>query len=114
MRVFVTGGTGLIGTHLVQKLLSRGDAVVLLTRQPADAVKSRFSGVEVVQGDPMQPGEWQDVAAGCDGVINLAGENVFNRRWNDDFKKLLLDSRVQSTRHVVDALRGLPARADGS
>jgi uncharacterized protein (TIGR01777 family) len=114
MRVFITGGTGLVGTRLVKKLLGRGDRVVLLTRQPADQVHARFAGTEVVQGDPMKPGPWQDAAADCDGVVHLAGENIFARRWNDDFKKLLHDSRTESTRNVVAAVTRKPARADGA
>ncbi len=82
MRVFVTGGTGLVGTRLVKQLLGRGDRVVMLTRQPADLVQSRFPGAEVVHGDPMKTGPWQDAAADCDGVIHLAGENIFARRWS--------------------------------
>ena len=114
MRVFITGGTGLVGTRLVTKLLGRGDKVVLLTRQTAEQITVRFPGAEVVHGDPMKPGPWQDAAADCDGVIHLAGENIFARRWNDEFKKLLLDSRTASTRNVVAAISRKPARADGT
>ncbi len=114
MRVFVTGGTGLVGTRLVKKLLGRGDTVVLLTRQPADQVRARFTGAEVVHGDPTTPGPWQGAAADCDGVIHLAGENIFARRWNDDFKKLLHDSRTAGTRNVVAAVSREPLRADGA
>jgi uncharacterized protein (TIGR01777 family) len=114
MRVFVTGGTGLIGTRLVQKLLSRGDSVQLLTRQSAAVVQGRFPDVEVVHGDPMQPGPWQDALGSCDGVIHLVGENIFNRRWNDQFKELLVDSRIVSTSNVVAALSRQASRSDGS
>jgi uncharacterized protein (TIGR01777 family) len=114
MRVFVTGGTGLVGTRLVRRLLGRGDTVVLLTRQPAEQVRARFAGAEVVQGDPTKAGQWQDAVTDCDGVIHLAGENTFARRWNDDFKKLLLDSRVEGTRNVAAGVVRRPVRADGS
>src|SRR5205823_1090102 len=50
----------------------------------------------------------------CDGVIHLAGEGIFNRRWNAAFKQLLVDSRVKSTNHVAEALKRQPKRADGS
>lgn len=113
MRVFVTGGTGLVGTRLVQSLTGRGDQPVVLSRNADTAKKKLAPGVEVVQGDPMQPGPWMDAAAGCDGVIHLAGEGVFNKRWNADFKKLLVDSRVLGTRHVAQAISRSPLRADG-
>jgi uncharacterized protein (TIGR01777 family) len=113
MRVFVTGGTGLVGTHLVRRLRERGDEVALLTRRPA-AAHERFSDCTVVEGDPMQAGPWMDAIAGCEAVINLAGEGIFNRRWTDAFKALLRDSRVKSTEHVVQALSKNPRTPAGA
>jgi uncharacterized protein (TIGR01777 family) len=114
MRIFVAGGTGQIGTHLVKRLLGRSDAVVLLTRRP-DAARAAFGPtVTVVQGDPTQPGAWQDEAAGCDAAVNLTGENLFGKRWNEAVKKVLVESRVRSTENVVAALARAPRRGDGS
>jgi uncharacterized protein (TIGR01777 family) len=113
MRIFVTGGTGLVGRRIIRRLNERGDQAVILTRR-ADRARELFGdNAAVVEGDPMQAGSWMDSAADCDAVIHLAGENVFARRWNADFKKLLVDSRVLSTQHVVEALRRRPTRADG-
>jgi uncharacterized protein (TIGR01777 family) len=113
MRVFVTGGTGLIGTRLVRRLRERGDEVLVLTRRPP-AARDRFGeDVEVVEGDPMQEGAWMDAVDRCDSVINLAGENVFARRWSTRFKALLRDSRLRGTENVVRALAKNPRRADG-
>src|SRR5215475_6015737 len=113
MRVFVTGGTGLIGTRLVRRLRERGDAVVLLTRRPA-AVRDQFAGCTVVEGDPMTTGPWADALADCDAVVNLAGENIFAKRWNDDFKRLLMESRVKTTDNVVAALARKPRSDAGA
>jgi uncharacterized protein (TIGR01777 family) len=113
MRVFVTGGTGLIGTRLIKRLRARGEEVVLLTRRAA-AVRDKFPDCTIVEGDPMIAGTWGDTLADCDAVINLAGENIFGKRWNDDFKKILMDSRVKTTDNVVQALAKNPRRADGS
>ncbi|HEY7429074.1 MAG TPA: TIGR01777 family oxidoreductase [Gemmataceae bacterium] len=113
MRVFVTGGTGLVGRRLVRCLLDRGDQAVILTRR-ADHARTLFgSDAQIVEGDPMRSGGWMDAVGDCDGVIHLAGENVFGRRWNADFKKLLHDSRILSTQLIVEALRRRPQRADG-
>jgi uncharacterized protein len=110
----VAGGTGQIGTNLVKRLLGRQDAVVLLTRRP-DAARQAFGpAVSVVEGDPTQPGPWQDQAAACDAVINLTGENLFARKWNDAIKKVLVESRVKSTENVVAALARALRRPDGS
>src|SRR5262245_10078141 len=112
MKVFVAGGTGLVGRRLVKALKKRGDEVVLLTRSSAKA-KDRFGDCTIVEGDPMQPGAWQDAIAGCDAVVNLVGEGIFARRWNDEFKKLLLDSRLLSTQNIVAALAKQPRTAAG-
>jgi uncharacterized protein (TIGR01777 family) len=113
MRVFLTGGTGLIGTRLVGRLRARGDEVKLLTRRP-DAVRDKFAGCALVAGDPMSAGPWMDEIGDCDAVINLAGENIFGRRWNDDFKRLLMDSRVKTTGNVVAALARKPTTDAGA
>ena len=78
MRVFITGGTGLIGRRLVPKLLERGDQLAVLTRRPDTAQQLWGDSVQAVAGDPVQPGPWQDALAGCDAVVNLAGEGIFN------------------------------------
>jgi uncharacterized protein (TIGR01777 family) len=114
MRVFITGGTGLVGARLIQQLEKRQDKVDVLTRRP-DAAREQFGPtVNVVEGDPTKPGPWMEAASECDGVINLAGENLFGRRWNEDFKKVIRDSRVQATANVAQALAKNPRRPDGA
>jgi uncharacterized protein (TIGR01777 family) len=114
MRVFVTGGTGLVGTRLIPRLRDRGDHVVLLSRRAGPARERFGKACTVVEGDPMQPGPWMDAVADCDAVIHLAGENVFARRWSPEFKALLRDSRVKSTENVVQALAKQPRTAAGN
>jgi uncharacterized protein len=114
MRVFVTGGTGLVGGLLVKKLLLRGDQVVVLSRRH-DAASVLGAGVTYVSGDPSHVGSWMDAVAGCDAIVNLAGEGIFNRRWSQQFKDLILSSRVRSAENVGAALAkqsagDLPAR----
>jgi uncharacterized protein (TIGR01777 family) len=113
MRVFIAGGTGLIGTRLVRRLLARQDQVVLLTRRPA-VVREKFGDCTIVEGDPMQAGPWMGAIADCDGVVNLTGEGIFNRRWDAEFKVILRDSRIKSTEHVVQALSKNPRTAAGA
>jgi uncharacterized protein (TIGR01777 family) len=113
MRIFLTGGTGLIGTRLVRALRNRGDAVVLLSRKP-DAWRRVGPDVEVVTGDPTVPGSWQEQLAGCDAVVNLAGAGLFDRRWTTAYKAIIRDSRLRATENVAAAVARQPARADGS
>jgi uncharacterized protein (TIGR01777 family) len=113
MRIFVTGATGLVGRRLVRRLHERGDQIVILTRRASHAGQLFGNDAAVVEGDPMQTGDWMKAIDDCDAVIHLAGENVFARRWSAEFKKQLRDSRILSTQHVVEALRRRPQRADG-
>jgi uncharacterized protein (TIGR01777 family) len=106
MRVFVTGGTGLVGRRLVAALTVRGDEAIVLSRRLGAARAVLGEATAVVEGDPMTPGPWAEAVAGSDAVVNLAGENIFARRWNESFRKRLVDSRVQTTRNVVAATRG--------
>ena len=114
MRVFVTGGTGLVGSRLIDHLCARGDQPVVLSRRP-DVARQRWpEGCEIVGGDPTQAGDWQKTIGACDAVVHLAGENLFGRRWSAGFKERLRSSRVQGTTNVARALSEQPRRADGS
>jgi uncharacterized protein len=102
MRIFVTGGTGLIGSTLISRFRERGDSVVLLTRNRDKAqTDSRFAGCEIVSGDPSHPGEWQTSVSGCDAVVNLVGESIFGNRWTPAVKARLKTSRIEATRNLV-------------
>jgi uncharacterized protein len=94
----------LIGTPLVTLLKQRGDTPVVLTRNAAAGNARWGGGVECVEGNPQQAGDWMKAVEGCGAVINLVGEPVFGRRWNDRQKQVLRDSRVNSTRNVVQAI----------
>jgi uncharacterized protein (TIGR01777 family) len=113
MRVFLMGGTGLVGSRLVKRLLERKDQVVLLTRRPDVARQKWADAVTVVEGDPMQAGGWAAAVGDCDAVVNLVGEGLFNRRWRESFKQLLHDSRIKSTENAVAALAKAPRTATG-
>jgi uncharacterized protein (TIGR01777 family) len=113
MRVFVTGGTGLVGSRLVKKLHAGNHETVVLTRRPDVAREKYGTFVTVVDGDPSRPGNWMDSASAADAVVNLAGENIFARRWNDTFLREIRDTRVNSTENVVRALGRFPRSADG-
>jgi uncharacterized protein (TIGR01777 family) len=105
MRVFITGGSGLIGRRLVERLGERGDQAVILSRR-ADHLRRdpAMRGRTIVQGDPSTPDRWESELDGCDAVVNLAGHNLFSDRWNAQVKRKIRDSRVYSTEHVVTAI----------
>jgi uncharacterized protein len=108
MRVFVTGGTGLVGARLVRSLVLRQHSVTVLTRRPVPARALLNTSCAILPGDPTQPGPWMETAHQSDAVINLAGENLFNQRWNATVKELIRTSRLTSTDLVVQALGRRP------
>lgn len=101
MNIVVTGGTGFIGRALVGELARQGHDVVVLSRKPGP---SDHSPVRYVEWDARTPGPWQAAVAAADAVINLAGEPIAEGRWTETRKRILLDSRILSTRMLVDAL----------
>lgn len=113
-RVFVTGGTGLIGRRLVRRLLATCRTVTVLSRKPLAPDSFGAGDCRTIVGDPAVPGPWLDVVAECDAVVNLAGEPVMARRWSARFLKRVRDSRVTGTGVLAAALAASPRRADGS
>lgn len=114
MRLFITGATGLIGRRLVLDRLERGDQVVVLSRSATRAAAlfaaDANPNVHVVQGDPATPGAWQAAVGGCEAVVHLAGAGVADRRWSDAYKREIVNSRLDSTHQVVEAILTAPDR----
>ena len=105
MRVFLTGGTGLIGRGITQALIARGDMPVILSRQADKARRNpALKGAEIVQGDPGTLDSWESAVNGCDAVVNLVGHNLFAQRWSSDVKAKIRNSRVVGTENLVDAI----------
>lgn len=104
MRVFITGGTGFIGSSLSQELIKEGKEVTVLTRDSSKAKSGSLpENVNIVEGDPTTQGEWQQEVPRHDAVVNLAGAPIFNR-WSDKYKQIIRDSRILITQNIVNAL----------
>lgn len=104
MRVFLAGATGMIGEPLVARLRERGDTPVVLTRNASRAAARLGNGVDLVEGDPCEYAGWSKAVDGCQAAINLTGEPIFGKRWNDGQKELLRKSRIESTLNVGRAI----------
>ncbi len=101
MKVFITGGTGFVGRSLVPALVAAGHEVTLLTRS---GIQDR-AGVNWVMGDPSQKGGWQGPIREHEAVINLAGASIFSR-WTKKKKELIRESRLRTTRNIIESLEG--------
>jgi uncharacterized protein (TIGR01777 family) len=99
MKVLITGASGFIGTHLTAALARQRYTVLSLSRRqpdPADPRQFRW--------DPAAGFMDENCLDGVDAVVHLAGEGIADHRWNDAVKKRIADSRVQSTRVLLDAI----------
>lgn len=102
MRVLITGGLGFVGTQLSYSLISRGHEITVIDHAPGPKPYAP-KGVRYISADTTRKGAWQDELNDQDFIFNLAGASVF-RKWNKDSKRLILESRVLTTRNLVDAL----------
>lgn len=99
MKILVTGGTGLIGGHLVPRLQELGHQVTVLTRRP-DNARGKLND-RVTLWDTLEDKQNLD---GIDAVINLAGEPIADKRWTTEQKERLCQSRWRITQKLADLI----------
>ena len=101
MKVILAGGTGFIGQRVVDRLMHDKQKCVLVTRHP-ERVKNFYSGLlrveRWIENTPALPKELVDEG---DVIINLAGESLASGRWSAERKKILLHSRIDSTKAII-------------
>lgn len=107
MKVVVTGATGYVGTPIVAALQKRGDQVIVLTRDATKA-KQKLGDVNAIAADIETPGPWTASLSGADALLHLAGESVGFKRWDALQKQKIRDSRIESTRTLVESIAALP------
>lgn len=97
MKIVIPGGSGQVGTILARAFVAEGHEVVVLSRHPGTALG------RIVLWDGVTVGQWATELEGADAVINLAGQSV-NCRYNHRNRRRIMDSRVNSTRAVGQAI----------
>jgi len=97
MKIVIPGGSGQVGTLLAREFAANGHDVVILSRGGSATVGRG------VHWDGKTLGDWAGEVDGSDVVINLAGRSV-NCRYNEENRRQMMDSRVDSTRVVGEAI----------
>ncbi|TKB65034.1 MAG: TIGR01777 family protein [Nitrospira sp.] len=103
MQIVVTGGTGFIGRPLCTALCQEGHRVTLLTRR-IETQRSCDPTITAIEWNGRKGGTWEHCLENADAVIHLAGAPIADGRWTDARKQLLIESRVLSTRLLVEAI----------
>lgn len=107
-KILITGGTGLIGRKIVNELCIQGAFVKILTRnvKKARVLFSNSYALEFLDSKKYDdPLILKSVIEETDAVINLAGMNVGDRRWNEAFKEEIYSSRINTTKLLVDSIK---------
>lgn len=99
MKILITGGTGFLGKHICQYFLSKNDEITILTRNP----NIKFTP-EVKLISQLDTQEYFDM------IINLTGEKINHKRWNDSTKKEIYDSRIETTRKIIEYIKQTPIK----
>jgi len=101
MHVAITGATGLIGTALTRRLQGDGHTVVSVVRRPVG------TGDGAIRWDPDAGTIDAGGFDGVDAVVHLAGAGIGDKRWTDERKRVVLESRTKGTALLATTLAGL-------
>jgi len=102
MKIFISGGSGFVGTNLSSFLLEKGHSIIAVGTSSAHKV-IQHNKFHYISADTTIKGDWQDALKSVDAVINLAGKSIF-KRWSDNYKNQIYTSRILTTRNLVEAI----------
>ncbi len=112
-RYLITGGSGFIGTQLIKKLLLENHDVTVLTRDEVKTAKHFTSVMDAVHESFQTKAKIKTISSldkinpdhSFDVVINLAGQGIADKRWSDEVKQLLIDSRIETTQALYQYIK---------
>lgn len=112
MRLLLLGCSGFVGRDLVPYLLELGHQITLVSRRETPLPIPPGERLVTLRLDPSDPASWQQevlrqALAAAEGVVNLAGEPIAEKRWSEGHRRLLMDSRVRTTEALVAAMAPL-------
>lgn len=104
MNVLIYGGTGFLGRELTKELLSSSYKVSVITRNRQISADKVQSNVDLIEWNIRTPLSSITALREFDVIINFAGESIGNRRWSNQVKQEILNSRINTTRAIVNAI----------
>ena len=113
--ILITGATGFVGKALTLKLIEEGHDVVVVSRSSEAIAKLKLPlpVTHIQWEDPANTPVPKNAVQGLDGVINLAGEPIADKRWSDKRKKQLRESRIDFTEQLIfKAKVAIPRKVD--
>jgi uncharacterized protein (TIGR01777 family) len=105
--ILLTGGTGMIGTHLQKLLIAKGYSLIVLLRDEAKN-KSLTQNISYAKWDVEKGHIDKDAIASADYIIHLAGANVAEKRWTNKRKMEIVESRTKSSDLLVKSIKEIP------
>lgn len=100
MKIIIAGGTGTLGQHLVKKL-EKEHQIFILTRSQNKKISENINLINYSN----DINKWSEYLKDSDVVINLVGESIANRRWSQNQKQKILNSRLESIQKISKALK---------
>lgn len=110
MKFILIGGTGNIGRAIVKVILDKGYSFSNISRNPSKSKRILPEGKLHLNFSSNNQDELKQAFHDSDAVINLAGTSIAAQKWTSDFKKEVYDSRIQTTKKVVEILNLLPEK----
>ena len=102
MHVIITGGTGLIGKSLTQRLARQGHEIIVLSRDSARAAQTfrqlGLTNVTSIGWDARTDHGWGELIRSDSAIVNLAGASPAHWRWTKSYRTRILESRLRAGR----------------
>lgn len=104
-KVLISGGTGIIGSHLCKKLKDKGYSVAILSRKTIGEtnISAYYWDIDKQEID-------KEAVETADFIVHLAGANIGEKRWTKERKQLIIDSRIKSTELIFNKLKETNSR----
>ena len=101
-KIVLTGATGLIGKNLSRSLMEKGYRLYIISRNPITAQKIIPDAAKYLTLSNSSETEVINQIENAKAVIHLAGASVAGKRWSDNYKKEIRNSRIYSTKKLVE------------